>query len=167
MDDSVDWGRIADRFQQVMSTMLHEEGRYHDSGFYADALRRTFGYVAAGDPGISGRRLPYEHLNNGQGLITEEEAKHTRDSHTYFDRSNREKAEQQVKDMRAELSRVYREAGKDLAEMLRSRCNDRTVPSRYRRDGVAWAADMIDPSVPKDQFGRLREAAPTRPGGES
>jgi hypothetical protein len=39
--------------------------------------------------------------------------------------------------------------------MIRHRCNDRAVPSRYRREGVAWAADLIDPSVPKDQFGNV------------
>jgi len=33
------------------------------------------------------------------------------------------------------------------------------VPSRYRREGVTWAADMIDPSVPKDRYGNLRPAA--------
>jgi hypothetical protein len=154
----IDWKRIADRFQQVMWTMLNEEGRHHDATFYADALQRTLGYVAAGEPGTSGRALPYEHLDHGQGLTTEAQAKHVTDTVAYFDQVNREKAEQQVKEMREEVRRVYREAAKDLANRIRERCNERTVPSRFRREGVAWAADMIDPTVPKDQYGNLRAA---------
>jgi hypothetical protein len=154
-ENPVNWDRIADRLQQVMRTMLQEEGRYHDATFYADALRRTLGYVAAGEAGTSGRALPYERLQSNFGLITQAEADYLRDAHTIADRMGRERAEEQVKELRAELRRVYREAGKDLADMLRERCNERTVPSRYRRDGVAWAADMIDPSVPKDQYGRI------------
>jgi hypothetical protein len=43
--------------------------------------------------------------------------------------------------------------------MIRDRCNEVSVPSRYRREGVAWAADLIDPSVPKDRFGRTLSPA--------
>lgn len=163
-DSQIDWSRIADRFQQVMTTMLQEEGRYHDATFYADALQRTFGYVAAGDPGTSGRALPYEHLTRGQGLTAEAATTYLLESHTLADRMGRERAEEQVKAIREEMRRVFREAGKDLADLLRERCNERTVPSRYRREGVTWAADLIDPTVPKDQFGNVREATPS--GGD-
>jgi hypothetical protein len=57
--------------------------------------------------------------------------------------------------MRAETQRVYREAAQDLTDFLRNKCNERTVPSRYRREGVTWAADMLDPRVPKGQYGWL------------
>ena len=159
-ENSVDWGRIADRLKQVMNTMLHEEGRYHDATFHADALRRTFDYRGAGEPGLSGRKLPYERLGSGSGLVTEAEATYLRDSHTISDRMGCEAAEKKIEEVQAELRRVYREAGKDLADMLRERCNERTVPSRYRRDGVAWAANMIDPSVPKDRYGRVVTTEP-------
>jgi hypothetical protein len=155
LPDSVDWTRIADRFQQVMSTMLHDEGRYHDSTFYADALARTFGYVAASEPGTSGRALPYEHLENGQGLTTDSYNRFDVNGATALSRMHAEQAEEQVREMRAEVARVYRDARKDVAGYLRERCNERTVPSRYRREGVAWAADLIDPSVPKDQYGNV------------
>lgn len=158
MPDTVDWSRISAQFSKRLHEVYANPGTVVDC--YAEALRRTFGYVAADEPGTSGRALPYEHLSNGFGLTTQAQAKYETDTIAYFDRSNREKAEEQVKEVRAELSRVYREAGQDLADLLRAKCNERSVPSRYRREGVAWAADTIDPRVPKDQYGNLREQAP-------
>lgn len=156
-NQQIDWKRIADRLEQVMATMLHDEDRHHDASFYADALQRTFGYVAGGEPGTSGRTLPYERLENGQGLTTDSATTYLLDSHAISDRMGRERAEEQVKEVRDEMRRVYREAGKDLADLLRERCNERSVPSRYRREGVQWAADLIDPTVPKDPYGNVRE----------
>jgi hypothetical protein len=154
MAEPIDWDRIAARFLDLKRRMIHEED-WSGGDIDAEALRRTFGYRAASEQRDLERPLSYEHLKMGYGLITQAEADHVLDGHTIVERLNRERAEAQVKEMRAELDRVYREAGKDLADMLRSRCNDRTVPSRYRREGVAWAADMIDPSVPKDRYGYL------------
>lgn len=150
---AIDWDRLAGRFSDALRD-VYAEGPRADA--YAEALRRTFGYVGAGEPGSSGRALPYERLDHGYGLITDSEADYLRDSHVYADRAGRKRAEDDLTRMRIEVSRVYRESGKDLAQMLRDRCNERTVPSRFRREGVRWAADMIDPSVPKDQFGNLR-----------
>lgn len=150
---TVDWDRIARRFSDALREIYDEPGRYVDP--YAEALRRALGYVPAGEPGISSRVLPYDQLDSGFGLMTKAEAHHLLEGRTVIDRMNRERVEEQVKEMRAEVARVYREARKDVADYLRARCNERTVPSRYRREGVAWAADMIDPSVPKDQYGRL------------
>jgi len=157
---AVDWNVIADRLVAVMHQMIHEENFYGpDSTRYAEALRRTFGYRAANEQRDRERVFPYERLTDGRGLITQAEADHVRDGHTIVDRMGRETAEQQVKEMRAEVARVYREAAKDLAEMIRDRCNEVSVPSRYRREGVAWAADLIDPAVPKDRFGRTLSPA--------
>jgi hypothetical protein len=153
---AVDWNALASALIRAKSGMAHN---MPDVDFYAELLRRTFEYRTADEQRDRERALPYEHLKVGLGLTTQAEADYTRDSHTFVDRHNRERAEQQVKEMRAEVSRVYREAAKDLAEMIRQRCNDRTVPSRYRREGVAWAADLIDPSVPKDQFGNVLSSA--------
>lgn len=153
--DTVDWNRIADRLQQVMADMVHRdtEARY-GTDYYAEALRRTLGY----EPGDGPRR---ESLRRGDGLTTEAYAKNLYDT-SGLDRMHREQAEEQVKEMRAEVARVYRDAAKDLAAFLRARCNERSVPSRYRREGVTWAADMIDPAVPKDQYGQLRTEADAR-----
>lgn len=154
----VDWDRIARRFSDALHEIYAEPGRVADP--YAEALRRALGYVPEGEPGWTARALPYEHLWNGAGLHTDAEVKHLLDGHTVLDRLAREAAEKKVEEMRAEVARVYREARKDVADYLRARCNERTVPSRYRREGVTWAADMIDPSVPKDQYGRLLDGAP-------
>lgn len=145
-DPHVDWDSITVRLQDVMRRMVHEED-WSGPGFYAEALRRTLGYRPA--DGQHAR----DYLSCGGGLQTEAHSRYLHEGNAIIDRLNREKAEEQVKELRAELQRVYREAGKDLAASIRDRCNERTVPSRYRREGVAWAADLIDPSVPKDQFG--------------
>lgn len=158
---AVDWNAIAARFLEVQRRMIHEEN-YSGGDHFAEALRRTFGYRAANEQRDGERSLSYEHLIAGQGLTTDAAADWVRGAHTFADRHNREASEKQVKELRAEIGRIYREAGKDLAEMLRNRCNEVSVPSRYRREGVAWAADLIDPSVPKDQFGR-----PLNPGARS
>lgn len=148
MADTVDWNRLAERLQQVMADMTHRDTvtRYGND-YYAEALRRTLGYQAADDN-------HREYLVRGEGLTTEAYAKYVYDT-SGLDRMHREQAEAQVKEMRVEVQRVYREAAKDLAAFLRTRCNERSVPSRYRREGVEWAADMIDPAVPKDQYGNL------------
>lgn len=152
----IDWDDIAAELGRIRAKMVHDEG-YRAPDFEAEALRRLFGYRAANDSGPDGRQrpLPYEHINSRFGLITQADADHLRESCTIVDRMNREKAEEQVKEMRAEVRRVYREAAADLAAMIRNRCNDRTVPSRYRREGVQWAADLIDPAVPKDRYGKV------------
>jgi hypothetical protein len=147
----IDWDRIAERMLDVQRAMVHDE-QWTGPGFYAEMLRRTFEYTPAGQPDAFQRVLSYEQIRV-PGLTTQAEADHTRDGHTIIDRLNRERAEQQVTEMRAEVQRVYREAGADLAKLIRSRCNERTVPSRYRREGVEWAADLIDPAVPKDRYG--------------
>lgn len=153
---AIDWTRIADRLQNIRRVMAYEEN-YRGDNFEAEAMRRCFGYVAADSSGPDGRarEVPYERLQHGQGLTTDAEAKYVRDGHTVIDRLNRERAEQQVKEMRAEVARVYLEARKDVAAAIRSRCNEYSVPSKYRREGVELAADWIDPGVPKDRYGNI------------
>lgn len=155
--DTVNWEAAARRLRQQRS-LLYDEAYPGDVD--EEALRRAFGYRAADQAPDGERALPYEHLTGGLGLVTRAQADWVRDTHTIVDRMNREAAEQQVKEVRVELARVYREAGKDLAELIRARCNDRTVPSKYRREGAGWAADLIDPTVPKDAYGNTitREA---------
>lgn len=150
---AIDWDRLAKRLSDVQRKMAHEEN-YRGADFHAEALRRTFGFTPAGEPDGVKRVLPYDQVNV-PGLMTDAEAKHIRDAHTVIDRINREKAEQEVKEMREEVRRVYRESAADLSDLIRNRCNERTVPSRYRREGAQWAADLIDPRVPKDRYGNF------------
>jgi hypothetical protein len=149
----INWGRLADRMREARHQLIHLE-RYTGADYEAEILRRTFGFTPAGEPDAVKRVLPYEQVSV-PGLMTEAEAKHIRDAHTVVDRMNREAAEKQVAEMRAEVARVYREAAHDLAELIRRKCNDRTVPAKYRREGVLLAADWIDPAVPKDRYGNL------------
>jgi hypothetical protein len=151
-NDSVNWDRIAERFQAEMANLIHREPqKRYGNDFYAEALRRTLGFRSADE---SFR----ERLERGEGLTTEGYARYLYDT-SALDRMQRESAEQQVKNARAETQRVYREAGKDFADLLRARCNEVSMPSRYRREGVAWAADIIDPTVPKDQYGNVVQPA--------
>jgi hypothetical protein len=146
---AMDWNRLAERMQRIQADMVHQEKTdLRGNEFYAEALRRTFGFRMS-------RGGTYETVAASTGLTTIAEADHIREGHTVMDRLNREAAEKQVTEMRAEVQRVYREAAADLAKLIRGRCNERTVPSRYRREGVEWAADLIDPNVPKDRFGNV------------
>lgn len=153
MSDAINWDRLADRLLDIQRKMMHEEN-WQGPDFHAEALRRAFRYTAAGQPNEVQRLLPYDQIRVS-GLTTQAEADHIRDGHTIMDRLNRETAEKHVAEMRAEVARVYREAAADLAKLIRARCNERTVPSRYRREGVEWAADLIDPAVPKDRLGNI------------
>jgi hypothetical protein len=150
--DPVNWNRIAERLQAEMANLIHhEQEKRYGNDFYAEALRRALGFR----PAEGNFR---EHLVRGEGLTTDSYARHLYDT-SALDRMQRESAEQQVKEARAETRRVYREAGKDFADLLRARCNEVSLPSRYRREGVAWAADLIDPTVPKDQYGNVIQQA--------
>lgn len=152
---TVDFTRIGHRMAEEMRKMLHEENwTGADPDRYAEALRRALGHQPDTEHGR-------DWLQRGEGLTTEVYAKYLYEGSAVIDRLNLQQAEQQVKEMRAEMRRVYREAGKDLANMLRERCNERSVPSRYRREGVTWAADLIDPTVPKDRYGNVVEGPST------
>ncbi len=155
MTDTINWDRLADRLLGIQRDMMHE--KYSGNDFHAEALRRAFHFTPAGEPNDVRRVLPYDQIRVS-GLTTQAQADHTRDGHTVMDRLNREAAEKQVREMRAEMARVYLEARKDVAEAIRSRCNERTVPAKFRREGVLLAADWIDPAVPKDQYGNITHA---------
>lgn len=141
----VDWVALAQRMNKVRTEMTHHE----DTGltgleFDAELLRRTFGYSA--NDGTDGhRKLPYETVDTSTGLVTLAEADHLRDGHTALDRARREDAERRAEQAWAETRRVGLEARRDIAAALRRWCSERTVPSRYRREGVLLAADQVDP----------------------
>lgn len=148
----IDWTALARAFQRHQVDLVHREDGWSGDEFYAEALRRTFGWSA--NDGSDGRReLPYETVRPTTGLTTLGEADHTRESHTIVDRMNREAAERRAAEAQAESRAVIREAAQRLADYIRGRCNERSVPAKFRREGVALAADWIDPRVPKDRFG--------------
>lgn len=148
---TVRWDILADRLIRAQQQM-YDEG-WRGGNPTAEALRRAFTFVPAGESKDGYRTLPYDNVWSGHGLVTKAEVDHLLESHTIADRMAREAAEKRVAEMREETARVYREAGQDLANLIRGRCNDRTVPSKYRREGVQWAANLIDPRVPKDRYG--------------
>lgn len=150
MSDPIDWVKIATRLQRIQADMIHhEQSSLCGDEFYAEALRRTFDYQPARDG------CDKEMVSPSTGLVTAAYSEHIRNAHTTIDRLNRESAEQQVKEMRVEVQRVYRESATDLAKYIRGRCNEVSVPSKYRREGVELAADWIDPAVPKDRYGNI------------
>lgn len=53
--------------------------------------------------------------------------------------------EAMLDDARAEARQSLASAARRIAAMIRDRVNDRSVPSRYRREGALWVADMLDP----------------------
>lgn len=152
MAEPIDWVALAKRISDAHVKMTHhEETGLYGWEFEAEALRRAFGY-SANDGADGQRELPYETVHF-PGLITVGEHEHLRNAHTVLDRMSREAAEKRAAEDRAELRRVRLEAQQDVADAIRERCNERSVPSRYRREGVELAADWIDPRVPKDRFG--------------
>jgi hypothetical protein len=148
----VDWAAIAREFQRHQATLIHDETGWHGDEFYAEALRRTFGY-STNDGADGGRELPYDTINDRFGLTTRASADHTRDSHTIFDRLNREDAQRQAREAREEARNTIRNSAQIIADHIREWCNERRITSRYRREGFLAAADLIDPRVPKDRFG--------------
>lgn len=149
---AVDWTALARRLQDEQAKMIHhEDSQLRGNDFYAEALRRTFGYSAR-DGADGQRQLPYPTISPSTGLVTTAEADHLRESHTIIDRLNREAAEKRVTELHQENKRVLRDAARDLAKLIRGWTTDRTVPSKFRREGVLLAADWIDPDSPASPY---------------
>ena len=77
------------------------------------------------------------------------------------DRANGERAQELLKHERAGYARKLADARGVLARAIRERCNERTVPSRYRREGVLIAAEWLDP-----QPGAAAPTSASREGAE-
>lgn len=146
----IDWIKLAEQMSRIQADMIHQEhSDLCGAEFYAEALRRTFGFQPPHG------HVKHETVNGSTGLTTVAYSDYLRDSHTIIDRLNREKAEKQIEEVRAEIQRVYLEARIDVAKAIRGRCNERSVPAKLRREGVLMAADWIDPAVPKDRYGNI------------
>ena len=149
----VDWTALAEKLQVAQNNMIHRDDvKLYGTEFYAEALRRTFGYDPH-DGSTRSRELPYDDVAPSTGLTTLAHADHLRDGHTIIDRMNREAAERERDEARAETRDIVHKAAQLLSDRIREWCNERRVPSRYRREGALYAADVIDPRVRKDRFG--------------
>lgn len=137
----VDWKRIEDDIRDVMWKMVNEEHKPYGPGFYTELLQRVLGYKPAGEDGSC------ESLDWRLGVITYDKAVRDRDGACAHADMLKEQAEQKVAELRAEVRRVYAEAGRDLADDLRRLAGRET--SKYRREGIERAADSIDPRVIK------------------
>lgn len=143
----VDWMKIGQRFQEAMVHYTHHaEVTLYGDEFYAAVAKRALG-------GQQSERLTYETVSRSLGLVSVAESDWRLSGHTVMDRLRAERAEGQVKEMRAELRRVRRDAARDLVRYLRGWVNERRIPARLRREGFLMAADQIDPDIPRNQYG--------------
>lgn len=133
---AIDWIALAQRFQSIQAHLVHHdtEKRYGDD-FYAEALRRT----------ILDPRSPF---------MTRAEADHLIETHTILSKLTAESAEQRRDELLAENRRVLREARADITHAFREAINDRTMPSKYRREGALQLLDWIDPTTTTSPYNR-------------
>jgi len=149
----VDWLKIGLRFQEATVHYTHHaEVTLYGDEFYAAVAKRALG-------GQQSERLTYETVSKQLGLTTVAEADWLRDSHVVMDRLRAEQAEEQVKELRAEVRRVRRDAARDLVKYLREWVNERRIPAKTRREGFLMAADQIDPDIARDRYGDVVRGA--------
>ncbi len=146
----IDWTALAVRLREESAKLIHNDNgpALYGDDFYAEALRRVFGYDTNTDP--ARRQLPYDSVNANTGLTTIAQAQHELQGHVVLDRLGRERAEAEVTELRAEIKRVYAEARKDIARDLREWCNERRIPAKLRREGFLMAANLINPQPAKE-----------------
>jgi hypothetical protein len=139
-----DYEKLGRTFSEILSGIIHQPERTWntDTDLYTRVLREILENRRSGF--VSDR----EHMNNLNG-------------HTVIDRLNAEAAEKRADEARSEADRVSEEAAADLAKGLRAWCNERTVPSRLRREGVELAAarmEMISAALAAQREQRTRKA---------
>lgn len=145
----VDWARIGRAISEAEAHYVHHAPeKLYGEEFYAAVARRALG-------GAKQERLTYETVHPLQGLMTVAEHEVVVSGHTVLDRLRAERAEEQVKELRAEVIRIRRDASRDAVKFLREWCNERRIPARLRREGFLMAADQIDPDAPRDQYGQV------------
>lgn len=139
---AIDWDGIGREMAEVMRKLLIDERWIGtDPDRYAEALRRTLGYTAANPDD----RHSCDHISTRFGLTTEADfRRHIAEGDAASD-VRAEAAERQVAEMRAEVKRVYAEARQEIADRLRVLAARQS--SKYRREGVEWAADQLAPRI--------------------
>jgi hypothetical protein len=139
----VNWRELAEKHSAITAHMIHhEEQTLFGYDFEAEVLRRLI-------TSSTGQRW----------LTTKAEAAHTLDSHRIVDRLNLESAKKEVAKAREESRQGLREHAHQIAAWVRQTVNERTVPSRYRREGALAVADWIDPEVDASPYTRADGAA--------
>lgn len=145
-----DFAALGSRLSRIMAEIIHRpqtdtERSATGVDLYAIGLRRLLASPSSGF-------VPYREMV------------HTLNGHTVIDRLNAEDAKEQARAARAEADRVRAQVAPDLAAALRRWCNEVTVPSAYRRQGVELAAQCLE------RMGRynaaLARAAEAGPLGE-
>lgn len=122
-----DFAALGGRFVRLLAEIMHAPERTWttEADLYATVLRK----LLAGVP--------------SSGFITHRACVISRNSHTEVARMNAERAQAEARAARAETHRVMAEAAEDLVAGLSAWCNQVTVPSRYRREGVALAVHQL------------------------
>ncbi|WJK33153.1 hypothetical protein [Solwaraspora sp. WMMA2065] len=128
--DPTNWPALGRRLQQIQARMIHGDGEPVLSGddFYGEALRRLL-------------------TRTDSGWMTRADHDRFIRAHHVFNGSAAAAARRQAREARARYAAAARTIRAELAAWLREAANERTVPSRYRRDGVLLAADWIDPAT--------------------
>ncbi|MGS2618062.1 hypothetical protein ACVCAH_26585 [Micromonospora sp. LZ34] len=144
-EEHTDWVALGRRLQDIQNQMIHggETHRYGDD-YYAEALRRL----------LTDSRSGWISIAEHQWLI---------DLHTHVDRRNLREANRRAREARARYATAGAKIRAEVAGWLREVTNDRTVPARYRREGVLLAADWIDPATPASPYTSLQASAATAP----
>ncbi|WP_428962979.1 hypothetical protein [Micromonospora fluostatini] len=129
-EDGTDWAALGRRLQDIRAHLIYEGGLHrYDDGHHAEALRRLL-------------------TSPNSGWISLAEHERLLDLRTGADRRNLHEANRRAREARARYVATSRAVRAELARWLRRVTNDRTVPSRYRREGVLLAADWLDPTTP-------------------
>lgn len=124
--DSIDWTKAGETFSRIQSDLMHGEGsELRGAEFYGEALRRLFARI-------------------GHNWVTSEESQRAIHMSTSISRSNAEQAKAALHHFTEEYQRKLADARAVMADAIRTRCNEVTVPSRYRREGVLLAAEWLD-----------------------
>ncbi|MGW3607812.1 hypothetical protein [Micromonospora sp. NPDC005161] len=136
--DRTDWLALGRRLQDIQNQMIHggQTHRYGDD-YYGEALRQLL-------------------TDSRSGWISTAEHQWLIDLHTGVDRRNLQAANRQAREARSRYAVAGRKLRAELAGWLREVTNERSVPARYRREGVLLAADWIDPATPAHPYTSLR-----------
>jgi len=68
--------------------------------------------------------------------------------HTGADKDENTRLREQLHQERVKYNKLVADGFRRAGQALRSWCNERSVPSKYRREGVMEAANLLDPPDP-------------------
>ncbi|WP_262285452.1 hypothetical protein [Micromonospora sp. MA102] len=133
-EDHTDWVTLGRRLQAIQNSMIHcgEPHRYGDY-YYAEALRRLL-------------------TDSRSGWIPTAEHLWLLDLHAQVNRRNLQEANRRAREARTRYATASAKIRAEVAGWLRRVANERTVPARYRREGVLLAADWLDPATPASPY---------------